>query len=135
MDGCVFCKIAKGDIPSHTIYEDSEIKAFLDIQPSTPGHTLIIPREHYEGILDLPEELLLRITGIARKLAKHYKKRQGYKSFNLIQSSGREANQDVMHFHLHLIPRHEGDGLSLWSNMKKGIKPDFTGLKENLKLG
>ncbi len=134
MDNCIFCKIVKGKIPSHTIYEDEELKAFFDIQPSTPGHTLIIPKEHYENILDVPEDLLLRITSLAKKLAAHYKKKEGYTAFNIIQSSGREANQDVMHFHMHLVPRYEGDGLSLWADMKKGVKPDFEKLREKLEL-
>ncbi len=134
MAECIFCKIAKGEIPSHTIYEDGEIKAFLDIQPSNPGHTLIIPKKHYENIFDLPERLLLRITSTAKKLGGHYREKAGYNAFNIIQSSGKDANQDVMHFHMHLVPRHEHDGLDLWKNMKKGVKPDFEALKEKLKI-
>ncbi len=133
MEGCIFCRIVKGEIPSHTVYEDNEVKAFFDIAPATPGHTLIIPKKHYENIFDMPEELLLKTTSTAKKLAHHYKEK-GYGAFNIIQSSGKEANQDVMHFHMHLVPRHDKDGLDLWKSMKKGVKPDFEALKEKLKL-
>lgn len=113
MEDCVFCKIICGEIPSHKIYEDEDIYAFLDINPVTKGHTLIIPKQHFENMLDTPKEIREKVMEVAKNLALKYKKLLKVDAFNFYNASGKEANQSVFHLHLHLIPRSENDGYKL----------------------
>jgi len=106
---CIFCKIIKGDIPSRTIYEDELFKAFLDIEPATKGHALIIPKNHYDNLYELGEEEAKALIPLAQKLAKGMTEKLGCDGLNIVQNNGEMANQTVMHFHLHLIPRYEND--------------------------
>jgi len=122
---CVFCRIVKGIEPSWTVYEDDLIKAFLDINPASEGHTLIIPKEHYETIYTIPDRELKRIIVVAKKLAKVYRKALQVNAVNILHASGREAQQDVFHFHIHLVPRRENDGLNLWYESKRRIRVEF----------
>ena len=122
---CVFCRIVKGIEPSWTVYEDDLIKAFLDINPASEGHTLIILKEHYETIYTIPDRELKRIIVVAKKLAKVYKKALQVNAVNILHASGREAQQDVFHFHIHLVPRRENDGLNLWYKSKQRIRVEF----------
>lgn len=108
-DNCVFCKIIKGDIPSYTIYEDSEFKAFLDISPASKGHTILIPKLHVENLYELPDNLAEKIIIVAKKIAKGLKKELDYDGLNLLQNNGEVAGQSVFHFHMHLIPRYKDD--------------------------
>ena len=122
---CVFCRIVKGIEPSWTVYEDDLIKAFLDINPASEGHTLIILKEHYETIYTIPDRELKRIIVVAKKLAKVYRKALQVNAVNILHASGREAQQDVFHFHIHLVPRRENDGLNLWYKSKQRIRVEF----------
>ena len=119
MNDCIFCKIIKGEIPSYKVFEDREVLAFLDVTPASKGHTLIIPKEHYENIFDIPRELLEKISTVAKDLAVKYEGKLGADGFNLIQSSKEHAQQEVMHFHMHLLPRYKGDKLDLWITKKQ----------------
>lgn len=107
---CIFCKIAAGEIPSKTIYEDEEFRVILDISPAVKGHALIIPKQHYANIYELPEELAAKVMVLAKKLSAHMTEVLKCDGFNIVQNNGEAAGQTVFHFHMHLIPRFEGDG-------------------------
>lgn len=107
---CIFCKIAAGEIPSKTIYEDEKFRVILDINPATKGHALVIVKEHYENIYELPEDIAAAAMVLAKRLAKHMTEILKCDGFNIIQNNGKTAGQTVFHFHVHLIPRYEGDG-------------------------
>jgi histidine triad (HIT) family protein len=127
MENCIFCKIVKGEIPASKVYEDKEVLAFLDINPISEGHTLVIPKKHYENIYDLPLNELNKITEVIKKIVKKYKDKLNINELNILNSNGKNAQQDVPHFHIHLVPRKQSDGLNLW-NDKKNIKYDFQSL-------
>jgi histidine triad (HIT) family protein len=114
MDNCIFCKIIRGEIPSYTIYEDDLVKVFLDINPVTKGHTLIIPKNHYDSLIDIDSNTLLHIQNIAKELMNKYKEKLGAEGFTLVQNNG--LGQEVKHYHLHLIPRYQEDGLKMEAN-------------------
>ena len=105
-DNCIFCKIIDGKIPSATIYEDEDFKVILDIGPASKGHALILPKEHYANIYELPEELAAKVMVLAKKMASHMTEQLKCDGFNLVQNNGEVAGQTVFHFHLHLIPRY-----------------------------
>ena len=105
-EDCIFCKIAAGEIPSKTIYEDEEFRVILDISPAVKGHALIIPKDHYANLFELPEALAVKVMILARKLAAHMKEVLQCDGFNLVQNNGKAAGQTVFHFHMHLIPRY-----------------------------
>ena len=106
MENCIFCKIANGEIPSNKVFENDKVFAFLDISPATKGHTLVIPKKHYENIFDIPEELLKEIIKVSQKIAKLLKEKLGAEGINLLNSNNKTAQQDVFHYHMHVIPRY-----------------------------
>ncbi|HAF27278.1 MAG TPA: HIT family protein [Lachnospiraceae bacterium] len=112
-DNCIFCKIAAGEIPSQTIYEDEDFRAILDLGPATKGHTLILPKEHAANLFELSDETAAKLTPLARKLGKQLVEKLGADGLNVIQNNGEVAGQTVMHYHLHLIPRYKDDGQHL----------------------
>jgi len=101
---CIFCKIIKGEIPSYTLYEDDIVKVFLDVNPNSEGHTLIIPKEHYTDIEDIPLEVLNHINKISKNIYKLLKNKLKPDGLSLVQNNG--SAQEVKHYHLHLIPRY-----------------------------
>jgi len=107
-NNCVFCAIAAGEIPSFKIYEDDLVLAYLDINPSTQGHTLVIPKEHSAGLLDTPPEVLKEIIVRVQKVAAHLKAALPCDGFNILQNNGPTAGQSVFHLHFHIVPRYEG---------------------------
>lgn len=107
---CIFCKISAGEIPSKTIYEDEEFRVILDISPATRGHALIIPKEHYANLYEIPEDVAARVMLLAKKLAVHMTEALKCDGFNIVQNNGEVAGQTVFHFHMHLIPRYKNDG-------------------------
>ena len=111
MMDCIFCKIVKGEITSFRIYEDEATLAFLDIKPATKGHALVIPKQHFENVFDISEDALQKVSLVAKKLSAKIKDGLQADGIRLSQSNGRAAGQDIMHFHLHIIPRYENDGL------------------------
>jgi histidine triad (HIT) family protein len=117
-DNCIFCKIIKGEIPSSKVYEDEKIIAFLDIGPINKGHTLVIPKEHYETLLEVPDSIIFDIALATKKIGEKIKKKLGVKGFNIMQSNGKAAGQLVPHYHVHVIPRFDNDGLEHWPGQK-----------------
>lgn len=109
-DNCIFCKIAGGEIPTNSIYEDNDYKVILDLSPATKGHALILPKEHYKNIYEMPEERVADAFRLAGKMAKIMTDKLGADGFNIVQNNNEIAGQTVFHFHIHLIPRYEGDG-------------------------
>lgn len=106
---CIFCKIIKGEIPCHKLYEDDRVLAFLDIGPLSQGHTLIIPKGHYKTIDQVPAEDAAAMGRLTPSLSKAIMQATGAKSWNLLQNNGSDAGQAVGHVHLHIIPRIKGD--------------------------
>lgn len=115
---CVFCKILKGKIPSEKVYENDKVYAFLDIMPVNPGHTLVIPKYHYENIEDLPEDLMCEISKVVKQVGKAIIRGLEVKGYNLALNNRTVAGQVVPHVHFHIIPRVKGDGLKLWPQKK-----------------
>lgn len=118
---CIFCKIISGEIPSATIYEDEEFKVILDISPAAEGHALILPKEHYANIYELPEELAAKAMLLAKRLGAHMTEKLSCDGLNLVQNNGEVAGQTVFHFHIHLIPRYkDGDNQDLltWNHLE-----------------
>ena len=109
-EDCIFCKIANGEIPSRTIYEDEKFRVILDLGPATKGHALILPKEHADNLYELPEEIAAEVLPVAKKVAEKMKANLHCDGLNLVQNNGEIAGQTVMHFHLHMIPRYENDG-------------------------
>ena len=105
---CIFCKIAGGEIPSSTVYEDEEFRVILDLGPASKGHALILPKQHYKDLCELDEAVAARVMPLAAKIGKAMKKSLGCAGFNVVQNNGAEAGQTVFHFHVHIIPRYEG---------------------------
>ncbi len=109
-DDCIFCKLACGDIPTNTIYEDDDFRAILDNGPATRGHTLIIPKDHSDDLFALPDDTAAGAIKLAKKIADRMKEKLSCDGVNLVQNNGIAAGQTVMHFHLHVIPRYTNDG-------------------------
>ena len=114
---CIFCKIANGEIPSKTLYEDERFRVILDLGPASKGHALILPKDHYANLYELPDETAGDVMKLAKKMAAQMTERLGCEGFNLVQNNGELAGQTVFHFHMHLIPRYRDDG------QKIGWKP------------
>ena len=110
---CIFCDIIHGAAEVSICYEDAMAIAFMDIQPVNPGHLLVVPREHYESLEDLPRELGRHLHDVALRLAYTVKKTTGCPGMNIVVNSGAAAGQDVFHFHVHVIPRAPDDGFDI----------------------
>ena len=108
-DDCIFCKIANGEIPSATLYEDEDFRVFLDLGPATRGHALLVPKDHFANLMELDDEHCEKAILLARKMAVRMKKVLKCDGLNLVQNNGEAAGQSVFHFHMHLIPRYEND--------------------------
>jgi len=118
-ENCIFCKIAAGDIPSATIYEDDDFRVILDIEPASKGHALILPKEHYANLYELPEELAAKALVVAKKVITKMTDIVGCAGYNVLQNNGEMAGQTVFHFHMHLIPRYENDDVTItWKHGK-----------------
>lgn len=115
-NNCIFCKIANGEIPSATIYEDEDFRVILDLSPASKGHALILPKEHYANLFELDDEKAGKVLVAAKKVITKMKEILNCDGYNLVQNNGEAAGQTVNHFHLHLIPRYEGDNVGLQWN-------------------
>lgn len=109
-DQCIFCKIIAGEIPSYTLYEDEKYKVILDVGPATKGHALILPKNHYANLYELPEEDAAEVIRLAKKMMVRMTDKLKCDGFNIVQNNGETAGQTVYHFHMHLIPRYKNDG-------------------------
>lgn len=125
MKDCIFCKIVKGGIPSLEIFQDGMVKVFLDLHPVSKGHLLVIPKDHYEDVLDCPDEVLSHLIKISKKMAQLLKEKLGADAINIVNNSGLEAGQEVFHLHFHIVPRYKGDGMKLDLIGKKDLGDDL----------
>ena len=116
-DDCIFCKIANGEIPSATLYEDEEFRVVLDLGPAAKGHALILPKDHYADLYEIDEEVAGRVFKLAKKMATKMTEALGCDGFNIVQNNKPAAGQTVFHFHMHLIPRYEGDNAGFGWNV------------------
>ena len=112
-DDCIFCKLSNGDIPTNALYEDDVVKVIFDLNPASKGHVLILPKNHAANIYELPDEDAADIFVLAKKLATKMTEILHCDGFNIVQNNGEVAGQTVFHFHMHLIPRYEGDQVGL----------------------
>lgn len=107
-NNCIFCKIANGEIPSYSLYEDTDFKVIFDLSPATKGHALILPKEHYANLFELKDEIASKALVLAKKVITVMKDVLQCNGFNILQNNGQSAGQTVFHFHIHLIPRYDG---------------------------
>ena len=133
MSDCIFCKIVKGEIPSYKIYEDEHVYAFLDIACDTYGHTLVVPKKHCENVMDCDSVSLAHILPAVQKIANHYVNNCGFSGVNILNASGKSAQQSVFHLHFHVIPRKDGDGVDAWP-FKDKLDLDLQQIAERLAL-
>jgi histidine triad (HIT) family protein len=111
---CIFCKIVAGDIPSYKVYEDDKVMAFFDILPISPGHTIVIPKNHVSDVENLSDDDLCAMSLAIKKIGKAVMEGLGVKGYSVFLDNKSAANQHVPHVHFHLVPRAEGDGLERW---------------------
>jgi histidine triad (HIT) family protein len=128
MDECIFCKIAKKEIPADIIYEDTGVLAFLDISPVNIGHTLVIPKEHFVNIYETPEDVLAGMMKAAKLISKAIKSETKADGINITMNNDPAAGQIIFHSHIHIIPRLEKDGFGMWH----GRRPYNEGEKEQV---
>lgn len=115
-ENCIFCKIIGGEIPSVKLYEDEDFVIVLDVGPASLGHALILPKEHYANVFEMPEELLAKCVNLAKVWGEKLVKALHADGLNLVQNNGTAAGQTVFHYHLHMIPRYDGDNVGeLWT--------------------
>ncbi len=117
---CLFCKIAAGEIPSHKVFEDEKTLAFMDINPVHPGHCLVIPKEHGPNLFEISPDAVAAAARTAQLVGKAVNEALAPDGMNLVQCNGRAAAQSIMHLHVHIMPRYEGDNLPLNWELKPG---------------
>lgn len=119
MENCIFCKIANGEIPSADVYEDEDFRVILDLGPASKGHALILPKTHAANLFELPDELVQKAMIVAKKVGGKLVEALGCDGLNVVQNNGEAAGQTVFHFHMHLIPRNNGDQVGVTWNPGK----------------
>lgn len=132
-DNCIFCKIAEGEIPSATLFEDEDFRVILDLGPASKGHALILPKEHYANLYELSDELAAKAMVLAKKMITRMQKVLNCDGYNIVQNNGEPAGQTVFHFHMHLIPRYEGDSVGLGWHMGELTDADRDEILSKLK--
>ncbi|MBP3451446.1 MAG: HIT family protein [Agathobacter sp.] len=135
-DDCIFCKLANGDIPTNTIYEDDEVRVIMDAAPATKGHALVLPKNHYADIYEIDPDVLGRAIQVGQKVVKHATKVLECDGYNLLQNNGTAAGQTVFHYHLHLIPRYadmDNAQILTWPE-KEGDADAIKAISESLKM-
>lgn len=131
-ENCIFCKIANGEIPSKSIYEDEDFNVILDLGPATRGHALILPKEHAANLFELPDETAQKIMVLAKKLGRQMMENLKADGLNLVQNNGEAAGQTVHHFHLHLIPRYQDDGQHILWEPKESAPEQLEEIKNTI---
>ena len=131
---CIFCKIIKGEIPSYKIYEDEYTYAFLDINPVSEGHTIVIPKKHVVNILDADNKTLSHVISTIKFISNHYVDDLKFDGVNVLNANNKAAEQSVFHLHFHIIPRHENDGHTMFPEHVKNQK-DIKEMHQFLKIG
>jgi len=132
MQRCVFCSIAKGEVRAKIVYDDAHFSAFLDINPANPGHILVIPKQHYEVLPQIPDELLGAYMKLLKILAAAVFEATQAQGVNIIQNNGVAAGQAVPHVHIHIIPRFENDGIKLNWDAKKVTEKQLENLQSRI---
>ena len=132
-DDCIFCKIVAGEIPAQTIDEDEHVIAFMDINPWTRGHALVIPREHTRNLWEAPAEVLHRTMEMAQRVAQRQRDRLGAAGINLLNSTEPAGWQTVFHYHVHVIPRYEDDPLQLPARPQQVEADELAAVAEELR--
>ncbi len=132
-ENCIFCKIANGEIPSTTVYEDDDFRVILDLSPASKGHALILPKEHYANLYELPDEVASKVLIVAKNVVAKMTKALGCDGYNLVQNNGEAAGQTVFHFHMHLIPRYKEDQVGLGWKMGELTDADREDILAKLK--
>ncbi len=130
---CIFCKIINGDIPCAKVFEDDKVLSFLDISPANKGHALIITKNHYETLLDIPDEVLDDLMLKAKKIARAMSSALGCEGFNVLMNNKKIAGQLVLHAHIHIIPRFSGDGIDLNWRPRRYKDKEIDEFKEKIK--
>ena len=133
-DDCIFCKLANGVFPTKSIYEDDTFNVILDAGPDTKGHALILPKEHYDNLYELPDETAGKAMILAKKLAGEMSRRLNADGLNVVQNNGEAAGQTVMHYHLHLIPRYKNDGQHILWQPSEPSKEELEETRNLLKM-
>jgi len=131
-DGCIFCKLANGEIPTATLYEDDDFRVILDTNPASKGHALILPKEHYANLYELDDGIAAKVLPLAKKMVTKLTDILHCDGFNLMQNNGEAAGQTVFHFHMHLIPRMKGDEVGLKWKMGELTDADRDELVEKM---
>lgn len=108
-DNCIFCKLANGEIPTATLYEDEDFRVILDASPAAKGHALILPKQHYANLYELDDSVASKVLVLAKKMITKMTDILGCDGYNIVQNNGEAAGQTVFHFHMHLIPRYDGE--------------------------
>lgn len=132
-DNCIFCKLANGDIPTATLYEDDDFRVILDAGPASKGHALILPKEHYANLYELPDEMAAKVLVLAKKMITKLTDILDCDGYNIVQNNGETAGQTVFHFHLHMIPRYKGDSVGLGWPMGELKEEDKNEILDKLK--
>jgi histidine triad (HIT) family protein len=130
---CIFCKIVVGEIPCFKLYEDDLTLAFMDINPVSPGHALVIAKDHHPDLFAIPAELLAATAAILQRVAGAIQQTLNPPGMNLMQCNGPAAAQSVPHFHMHAIPRHDGDGLTMNWDLQPGDMVEIGALAEKIR--
>ena len=130
---CIFCSIINGDIPSYKVYEDDRFLAFLDISQAEYGHTLVVPKKHFDTFLDMDDETARDLIVLVKNLAKKIKKSTDACGINILNNNGKAAGQSVNHVHFHIIPRYENDDLVMKFTEHKLSDKDFAELLSKIK--
>lgn len=113
VENCIFCKIANGEIPSATLYEDEDFRVILDLGPASKGHALILPKHHAANLFEMPDELAAKVLPLAKTIGARLQEGLGADGINVVQNNGEAAGQTVFHFHMHLIPRYQNDTVNV----------------------
>ena len=132
-ESCIFCKIVKKQAPASVIYEDETVIAFLDIRPLYEGHMLVIPKKHYMDIFDITEDQLSQVHKVTKQVSAAIKKATNSDGISIIQQNGKAAGQDIFHFHVHAVPRFEGQKLPSFSSLKEVEREKLDGTAEKIK--
>lgn len=131
-DNCIFCKLANGVFPTNTIYEDEEFRVILDLEPATKGHALILPKNHFKNLYELPDETTEKVLKLAKKMAIRMTDKLQADGFNLVQNNNEVAGQTVFHFHMHLIPRYNDDGQKINWNKTEPSAEELVAIREKI---
>lgn len=133
-NNCIFCKLANGDIPTNSIYEDDNFKVILDNAPATKGHALILPKSHYKNLYEIPEDTAAEVMKLAKKMAVSMTEKLGCEGFNLLQNNNEVAGQTVFHFHMHLIPRYADDNQHLVMTPMEMTQDELAKVRDELAI-